>query len=136
MGRKAVWIVAILLLLNTGLVGFYNGLNEFSDAHTPLQKSVTAGVFLYGIFGLSAAVALFVRHRWSVPLSIGWAVVVTYVATTASLAYAGEDATIGAAISGGIGAGLIGVFVVWCARAVTRPTIPHERPHPPSSDSR
>jgi len=136
MGRKAVWIVAILLLFNTGLVGFYNGVTEFAEAHTPLQKSVTAGVFLYGIFGLSAAVALFVRHRWSVPLSIGWAVVVTYVATTAALAYAGEDATVGAAISGGIGAGLIGVFVVWCARAVTRPTIVHERSHPPSGDSR
>ena len=136
MGRKAAWIVAILLLLNTGLVGFYDGLSEFADARTPLQKSVTAGVFIYGIFGLSAAVALFVRHRWSVPLSIVWAVVVTYVATTAALAYAGQDATIGGAISGGIGAGLIGVFVVWCARMVTRSTISPERPHPPSGDSR
>lgn len=137
MGRKAAWIVAILLLLNTGLVGFYNGVSEFSDAHTPLQKSVTAGVLLYGIFGLAAAVTLFVRHRWSVPLAIGWAVVVTYVASTAALAYAGEDATVGAAISAGIGAGLIGVFVVWCARSATRPTMmQHERPHPPPGDSR
>ena len=95
MGRKAVWIVAILLLFNTGLVGFYNGVTEFAEAHTPLQKSVTAGVFVYGIFGLAAAVALLVRHRWAVPLSAAWAVVVTYVASTAALAYAGEDATIG-----------------------------------------
>jgi hypothetical protein len=128
MGRKAVWIVAILLLVNTGLVGFYNGVTEFAEAHTPLQKSVTAGVFVYGIFGLSAAVALFVRHRWSVPLSAAWAIVVTYVASTAALAYAGEDATIGAAITAGVGAGLIGVFVVWCARAVTRPTTVPDRP--------
>ncbi|HEX5076449.1 MAG TPA: hypothetical protein VFW03_24775 [Gemmatimonadaceae bacterium] len=128
MGRKAAWIVAILLLLNTGLVGFYNGVREFSEAHTPLQKSVTAGVFIYGIFGLSAAVALFVRHRWSVPLSAVWAVVVTYVASTAALAYEGEEATIGAAITAGVGAGLIGVFVVWCARVVTRPTIVPDRP--------
>jgi len=133
MGRKAAWIVAILLLVNTGAVGVYNGVTEFADAHTPLQKSVTAGVFVYGIFGLSAAFALLVRHRWSVPLSAVWAVVVTYVASTAALAYAGDDATIGAAISAGIGAGLIGVFVVWCARAVTRPTIVPERP---SGDSR
>ena len=128
MGRKAAWIVAILLLLNTGVVGVYNGVTEFADAHTPLQRSVTAGVFVYGIFGLAAATALFVRHRWSVPLSAVWAVVVTYVASTASLAYAGEDATIGAALSGGIGAGLIGVFVVWCARAATRPPIVQDRP--------
>ena len=128
MGRKAAWIVAILLLLNTGAVGFYNGVTEFAEAHTPLQRSVTAGVFLYGVFGLSAAIALFVRHRWSVPLSAVWAVVVTYVASTAALAYAGEDATIGAAVSGGVGAGLIGAFVVWCAHATTRPTIAQERP--------
>jgi len=128
MGRKAVWIVAILLLFNTGLVGFYNGVTEFAEAHTPLQKSVTAGVFVYGIFGLSAAVALLVRHRWSVPLSAAWAVVVTYVASTAALAYAGEDATISAAISAGVGAGLIGLFVVWCAREATRQTIVQDRP--------
>ena len=133
MGRKAAWIVAILLLVNTGAVGFYNGVTEFAGAHTPLQKSVTAGVFLYGIFGLSAAVALLVRHRWAVPLSAIWAVVVTYVASTAASAYASDDATIGTAISGGIGAGLIGVFVVWCARAVTRPATLPERP---SGDTR
>ena len=125
MGRKAVWIVAILLLFNTGLVGFYSGVTEFAEAHTPRQKSVTAGVFLYGIFGLSAAVALLVRHRWSVPLSAGWAVVVTYVASMARLL----DATIGAAMLACLGAVLLGVFVVWCARSVTRPTIEPERPH-------
>ena len=116
MARKAAWIVAILLLLNTGVLGLYSGLGELSEARTPLQRSVTTGVLIYGVLGLAAAVALFVRHRWSVPLSIAWAVVITYVASAAAPAYAGEDATIGGAIAGGIGAGLIGVLVVWCAR--------------------
>jgi K+-transporting ATPase A subunit len=136
MGRKAAWIAAILLLLYTGVGGIYRGASELSDARTPLQISVTAGVLIYGILGLAAAVALLVRHRWSVPLSTAWAVVVTYVASTTWLAYAGEDATIGAAITAGFGAGLIGVFVVWCARAVTRPATPHERLHTTSGDSR
>jgi len=118
MARKAAWIVAILLLLNTGVLGVYSGLDELSDARTPLQRSVTGGVLTYGILGLAAAIALFVRHRWSVPLSIGWAVVITYVASAAAPAYAGEDATVGGAIAGGIGAGLIGAFVVWCAHMV------------------
>jgi len=118
MARKAAWIVAILLLLNTGVLGVYSGLDELSDARTPLQRSVTGGVLTYGILGLAAAIALFVRHRWSVPLSIGWAVVITYVASAAAPAYAGEDATVGGAIAGGIGAGRIGAFVVWCAHMV------------------
>ena len=116
MARKAAWIVAILLLLNTGVLGLYSGLSELSEARTPLQRSVTMGVLIYGVLGLAAALALVVRHRWSVPLSAAWGVVITYVASAAAPAYAGDDATIGGAIAGGIGAGLIGVLVVWCAR--------------------
>jgi hypothetical protein len=116
--RKAAWIVALLLLLNTGVLGVYDGLTELSDARTPLQRSVTGGVLIYGILGLAAAVALFVRHRWAVPLSIAWGIVITYVASAAAPAYAGDEATIGGTIAGGVGAGLIAVFVVWCARMV------------------
>ena len=120
MARKAAWIVAILLLLNTGGIGLYNGVTELSEAHTPLQKSVTMGVLIYGVLGLTGAGALLVRHRWSVAVAAAWAVVITYVAFTASLAYGGEDATMRGAVAGGLGAGLIGLFVVWCAHTVTR----------------
>ena len=127
MARKAAWIVSILLLLNTGGLGLYNGLSELSDAHTPLQLSVTIGVLMYGILGLTAAAALIVRKPVAVWISAAWAVVVTYVASAAALAYAGADASIGGALAGGLGAALIGVFVVWCAHAVTRPATLHER---------
>lgn len=136
MARKAAWIVSILLLLNTGGLGLYNGLSELSDAHTSLQRSVTVGVLIYGILGLTAAAALMVRSPTAVWISAGWAVVVTYVASTASIAYAADDASVGGAVAGGLGAALIGVFVVWCARAVTRPATLHERLHATSSDPR
>ena len=136
MARKAAWIVAILLLLNTGVIGIYSGVREISDVRNRLQLSVTTGVLVYGILGLAAAVALVLRHRWSVPLSIAWGVVVTYVASAASLAYAPEDATIGGAIAGGLGAGLIGAFVAWCAHKVTRPATLQERLHPTSGEPR
>ena len=136
MARKAAWIVAILLLLNTGGLGVYNGLTELADAHTPLQRSVTLGVLIYGIFGLAAAAALIVRHRWAVALAAVWAIVITYVASAAALAYAGDDATPGGALAGGLGAALIGAFVVWCARTTTRPASLQERLHAPSSDAR
>ena len=131
MARKAAWIVAILLLLNTGGLGLYNGVSELADARTTLQRSVTIGVLTYGVLGLSAAAALIVRHRWAVPLSIGWAIVVTYVASTAALAYGGPDESVTAAVGGGLGAALIGIFVVWCARMVTRPATLQERMHAP-----
>ena len=134
MGRKATWIVAILLLLNTGALGLYNGVSELSDALTPLQKSVTVGVLIYGLLGLAGTATLIVKHRYAVPISAAWAIVVTYVAFAAPLAYGGEDATLAGAIAGAIGAGIIGLLVVWCARAVTRPATLHERLHGPPSE--
>lgn len=120
MARKAAWIVSILLLLNTGGLGVYNGVTELSGARTPLQQSVTLGVLIYGVLGLAAAAMLIARRPVSVWLSVAWTAVVTYVASTAALAYAGDDATIGGALAGGVGALLIGIGIVWCARAVTR----------------
>ena len=120
MARKAAWIVSILLLLNTGGLGIYNGATELDDAHTALQKSVTGGVLVYGVLGVIAAIALLVRHRSAVAISAAWAVVITYVASTAAMAYAGEDATIRGSVAGGLGAALIGAFVIWSARMVTK----------------
>ncbi|HUQ84241.1 MAG TPA: hypothetical protein VM076_24025 [Gemmatimonadaceae bacterium] len=127
MRRRVAWILSILLLLNTGLIGLYNGVTELPDAHTPLQQSVTIGVLTYGVLGTAAAIALIARHRSAFWLSIGWAIVVSYVATAATIAYGGADAPIGGAIAGGIGAALIGVGVVWCARTVTRKATLHDR---------
>ena len=132
MARKAAWILSILLLLNTGGLGLYNGVTEMADAHTPLQQSVTMGVLIYGILGAAGAVALIARWPSAVWLTLGWAIVITYVASTAALAYAGEDATLGAALAGGFGAGLIGLGVVWCARTVTRPAGLHGGLHAPT----
>jgi hypothetical protein len=127
MARKTAWILSILLLLNTGVLGLYNGVSELADAQTPLQKSVTIGVLMYGLLGLTAAIALVVRHASALWLAIGWAVVVTYVATMAPIAYGGSDATIGGAIAGGIGAALIGAGVVWCTHTITRRASLHDR---------
>jgi hypothetical protein len=135
MARKAAWILSILVLANTGLLGLYNGVSELADAQTPLQRSVTIGVLLYGVLGLAALVALIVRHAAAIWLAVGWAIVVTYVASTAAIAYAGDDASVGGAIAAGGGAALIGLGVVWCARMITRPASLHDRVHA-SSDAR
>lgn len=129
MGRKAAWILSILLLLNTGALGIYNGTTELSQATTPLQRSVTGGVLVYGILGLAGAIALIGRRRSAVWLALAWTAVVTYVASTAALAYAGADATVGGAVAGGVGAAVLGLGVVWCAHAVTRPASLHDRVH-------
>jgi hypothetical protein len=127
MGRKVAWIVSILLLLTTAATGLYSGVNDLAYAKTALQKSVTYCVLLYAIVALAAAGSLVARHRTAVWLSAAWAVIVTYVASTASLAYGGDDVTLGAAIAAGVGAALVGALVIWCARVAIRPASLSER---------
>ena len=116
--RRIAWVLSILVLALTGVIGVNNGIREWSDAVTPLQRSVTGGVFLYGVLGLAGAVGLGLRRRWSYPVAIAWGVVVTYVPGAAVMAYA-PDGTWGAALTGSVAAALIAVGVAWTARATS-----------------
>jgi hypothetical protein len=116
MGRSIARIVALLVLAVTGVVGILNGIDERSNPFTPFQRSVYAGVVLYGVLGVAAVYGVIRRRRWSARVVAAWGVAVTYVSATASLAYGGSDATPIAAIAAGVGAALIAAFVVWAAR--------------------
>ena len=120
MARTTGLVLSVLLLIVSGWLGLSNGLRELSDTFTPFQRTVSTGVLIYGILGIAGAIALIARWRSAVWFTTAWAVVVTFVASTAAHAYAGEDATLVGAIAGGLGTALIGFGVVWCARSVTR----------------
>ncbi|MEA2763417.1 MAG: hypothetical protein QOD47_2701 [Gemmatimonadaceae bacterium] len=40
MGQKIAWVLSVALLLCSGALGVYNGINERDAAHTLVQKSV------------------------------------------------------------------------------------------------
>ena len=132
MVRKIALVLSTLVLVTTGVLGLYNGLSDLGDAQTAFQRSVTIGVILYGAIGLVAAAALVLRRRSSLWLAIGWAIVVTYVASTAALAYGGAEVTLAAAFGGGLGAALVGAGVVWTARQVIRARAPTARADQPT----
>jgi len=111
--RRAARTLALLILLTTGLLGLYNGVTEWSDARTTLQRSVTIGVVLYGALGLASTYALLRRRAWSVWSITAWAVVVTYVSGTAALAYGGDAVTTMTALASGLAGALVGAFVLW-----------------------
>ena len=79
MARKIAWVLSLALLVLTAYEGIHNGITEWNQDNSPAQKSVTAGVFLYGVFGLVTAYGLFRRRRWSVVTAIAWGIAVTYV---------------------------------------------------------
>lgn len=115
--RKIAWVLSLAVLLFTGVDGLYHGTIEWTDGLTPLQKSVKAGVFLYGVVGLVAAFGLFRRRPWSVVASLLWAAILTYVPGAAVTAYGGGDATVGSAIAASGASAVIAAGVVWTAWA-------------------
>jgi hypothetical protein len=126
MGRKIAVVISLLLLIFTGVVGIHNGFTEWGDAGTPFQRSVTGGVFLYGVFGLVTVYGLLRRRRWTVITAAVWAVCVTYVPGAAVMAYGGEDAILGSAIAASVGSAVIAVATVWTTRMWTLPRAPAE----------
>jgi hypothetical protein len=120
--RKLAWILSLCLLLFTGVVGLYNGSTEWGEGRTPFQISVTVGVFLYGLFGLTTAYGLFRRRHWTIGPAIAWAIAITYVPGVAVMVYGGDDAALGSAIAASVASGLIALGVLWTVNATTRET--------------
>jgi hypothetical protein len=122
--RKVAWIVAVALVLFTGVVGLINAPMEFGGAQNKLQLSVTTGVFIYGVLGVIGGVGLWLRRRWSVPVVAAWSVVVTCVASVASFAYSDPTFASGETVVGLVAAAIstafIGAFCIWAARSATR----------------
>jgi hypothetical protein len=108
------------MLLVSGALGLFNGIGGLLQTLTPLQRSVSITVLIYGVAGLAGGIALLARHRSAAWLAAIWGVAVTYVSSVAAIAYAGADATLGGAIASGTGAALIAAGVVWAARLAIR----------------
>ena len=120
MGRKIAFGLSLAVLLVSGVAGIYNGITERSTGANTLQKSVTAGVLLYGVLGLVSAYGLIRRRRWSVGSAAAWGLVVTYVPGAAVIAYAEEASPIGSAIVASAASAVIALGVVWTARVITQ----------------
>jgi hypothetical protein len=117
MGRRIARFIALLLLAITGALGIYNGVDERANHYSLFQRIVYLGVVLYGVLGLIGTYGVIRRRRWSHGVVVAWALAVTFVAGTAATAYGGPEVTPVAAISGGVGAALVGAFVIWAVRA-------------------
>jgi hypothetical protein len=118
--RRIFWVLSLLVLLVTGVLGLYSGITERGQAEDALQLSIAYGVVAYGILGVAAAVGLLFRKRWTLAVCVAWGVIVTYVASMAAFAYAPDEATIVSGVSAGIATALIVVGVLWTVRATIK----------------
>ncbi len=118
-GYKLAWVVSLILLIFTGVVGVRNGLSEWGEGRTAFQHSVTLSVLVYGVFGLITAYALFRRLRWSMTTVTVWTVAIIYAPGAAVMAYAPEESLLGAAIAASVATALIALGVVWMVNVTT-----------------
>jgi hypothetical protein len=114
---KVAWLLALLALLVTGALGVYNAFQEWPNAETALQKSVSVGELVYGVNGLVAAFGLVRRRHWSLRWAAAWGLAATYTAGMAVLAYGGTDASLSAALWAWVGGALVAGAVVWAVYA-------------------
>ncbi|HEX6048498.1 MAG TPA: hypothetical protein VFZ21_04495 [Gemmatimonadaceae bacterium] len=126
MWRSLARVVALALLLFTGGVGVYNGLNEWRDVTNGLQAVVTGGVFGYGVLGLASVAAALRRWPATRGLVAAWGADVTMVATLAPLAYGGPDVPLGGTLAGGAATALIAAGVWWATVSTARPAMSGE----------
>ena len=119
MGRKIAFALSLITLLFTGVIGVYNGLTQWVEGETPLQHSVTVGVFLYGVFGLVTAYGLLRRRRWPLKTGIAWAIPIVYVPGVAVMVYGDDGAALGSAIAASAGSALIALGVLWTIKVST-----------------
>jgi len=105
-------VLSLLVLLTTGVLGMINGVTQPGEADDMLQFTVACGVLAYGVLGIVTAYGMLRRKRWAVPVGVVWGIIITYVASMATFAYAPEEATAVAAIAGGLGTALIAYGVV------------------------
>ena len=113
MWRTAGRVAALALLLFTGIVGIDNGIDERSGITNGLQAAVTTGVFVYGVLGLAAFLAVFRHWRSARWLVILWGVDITMVATLAPLAYGGPAVPLVGALAGGLATALVAYGIWW-----------------------
>jgi hypothetical protein len=120
MGRKIAWGLSLALLLLTGFLGVYNGVTEWDPTNSPIQKSVTAGVFLYGVLGLATAYGLFRRRRASRLTAIAWGIFVTYVPGLAVMVFSDEAGRLTSALAASGTTALLAAGVIWATYVMTR----------------
>ena len=113
MWRTVGRVVALAVLLFTGVAGVHNGIDERSGITNGLQAVVTTGVLVYGLLGVAAFLAVLRHWRSAGPLVILWGIDITMVATLAPLAYGGPDVPVPGALAGGLATALVAFGIWW-----------------------
>ena len=118
-GRTVAALVAALALIGIGVAGGHSAISEWNQPETPLQRAVSVGSIIYAALGIITGIAVLARREWSFSAALVWTAVVTFVGTSAVIAYDTEASALGA-VAAGVLCIVIGGIIAWLARIGTR----------------
>ena len=116
--RRALLVLAVLLLLVLAWFGLQGGIQQSSELQSLAQRIQTAAQFAYGLFGLLTVASIFRTGRFARVVQVSWLVTITVAAGMAPVVWGG--ATLGAGLVAGLAALLFGLLILWLLRAGAR----------------
>ena len=128
MWKRVQWWIAMSLLTLTGADGIFNGIRELPTASPGLRAAVMRGEIAYGVLGIASLLAIVGHRRGARWLIAGWAVMLTFVASFAGIAYGEPAPPLAGAIAGGVGTALVATWVGWVI--TRRPAVAARAPTP------
>jgi len=118
LARRALLVIAVILLLSLAWTGLAGGISQWSGAHSPGQVTQTVNELMSGVFALLSIVAAFWFRRGVSWMLAGLAIMVTLSAGLASVVYGGASVAIGF-LSGGA-ALLVALGIGWMLQRGSR----------------
>ncbi len=118
--RVDLWLaLSLLLLTGIGLLGAWNGVQDWVNAETSLQQLSGITQLLYGVLALLGLLSLLFGWRGLRPVMTAWFAAMAVSGGLAPIAWGG--ATIGEGIAVMILSGVAGLGVLWIVRRARVP---------------
>ena len=116
--RRALTIIAVLLLLALTWLGISGGITQWSDTVSSSQRVQLATQVWYGAFALLTVVTAFKWPQWQKLAERGFLVGAVAAASLATMVWG--EASLLAGVLSGIGALLVAGLIVWMLRVGRR----------------
>lgn len=112
--RRALLVVAFVLLLVLAWTGIHGGMQQLSTSHTAGQAIQTVIQLVYGVCAVLCVVTVFWARRWNLLLLECWTVALALAGGMGAFFWGHTSFLVG--IGSGAAAGLVGAGIAWLTR--------------------
>lgn len=112
--RRALLVVAFVLLLVLAWTGLNGGIEQLSRSHTTGQAIQTVMQLVYGMCAVLCIVTVYWARRWNLLLLVYWTVALALAGGMGAIFWGDTSLLVG--IGSGAAAGLVGAGIAWLVR--------------------